>query len=59
MSFSTNLDVLNTNLIIFFRLKKSLQVKSAKSLKRDVTAYIKMTEYVDIAFSDLVMFCFA
>ena len=46
MPFSTNTDLLNTDLIIFF-FKKSLPVMSAKSRKRDVTAYIKMARYVD------------
>ena len=54
MSFSTNSDMLNSNLIIFFRFEMSLPIYSEKSRKRDVTAYIKMTEYVDIALSDLV-----
>ena len=54
MSFSTNSDLLNTILIIVFRFKKSLPVLVAKSQKRDVTAYIKMTEYVDFTLSDLV-----
>ena len=51
MSFSNTLDLLNINLIIFFRLRKSLPIESAK---KDVNAYIKMTEYVDFALSDLV-----
>ena len=54
VSFSTNSDMLNTNLIIFFRFEKSLPVQSEKSRKREVISYIKMTEYVDIALSDLV-----
>ena len=56
MLFSTNLDMLNINLMIFFRLKKSLPVKPGKSQKRDVIAYIKMTKYVDIALSGLFFF---
>ena len=51
MSFSNTLDLLNINLIIFFRLTKSLPIESAK---KDVNAYIKMTEYVDIALIDLI-----
>ena len=42
------------NMIIFVLFEKSLPVKSEKSRKREVISYIKMTEYVDIALSDLV-----
>ena len=57
MSFSTNSDLLSTNLIILFRLVKSLPIQTKKSPKRDLAGYtpcIKMTEYVDFALSDLV-----
>ena len=55
VTFSTYSDMLNSNLITFFRFKKSLPIYSEKSRKRDVTANIKMTEYVDFALSDLVL----
>ena len=42
------------NMIIFVLFEKSLPVKSEKSRKREVISYTKMTEYVDIVFSDLV-----
>ena len=44
-------DLLNMNLMLIFRFKELLPEIS----KRDVTRYIKMTKYVDIALSDLVV----
>ena len=58
MSFSTNSDLLNTILIIFFPIKEVTSGIGGKISKRDVTAYVKMTEYVDFALSDLVLHCF-
>ena len=46
MSFSTNSHMLNSNLIIFFDLRSHFRFSLKKSRKGDVTAYIKMTEYV-------------
>ena len=39
-----------------FSIKEVTSGKGGKILKRDVTAYVKMTEHVDFAFSDLVFF---
>ena len=54
MSFSTNSDLLNTILIIFFPIKEVTSGIGCKISKRDVTAYVKMTKNVEFALSDLV-----
>ena len=59
MSFTTNSDLLNTIMIIIFPIKEVTSSLGGKKIeKRDITAYIKMTKYVDIALRDLLCFLF-
>ena len=52
VSISTEMDLLITNMIIFSRLDASFPVKVAKNVK--IEKKCQMTEYIDIALSDLV-----
>ena len=52
MSIWTEIDQLVTNMIIFSRLDVSFPVKVAKNVKIEKKS--QMTEYIDIALSDLV-----
>ena len=52
MSISTEIDLLITNLIIFSWLNASYPVKVAKNI--NIENKYQMTEYIDIALSDLV-----
>ena len=53
MSISTEIDLLITNMIIFSRLDASFPVKVSKNVKIEKKK-CQMTEYIDIALSDLV-----
>ena len=53
MSISTEIDLLITNMVIFSRLDASYPVKVAK--KVEIEKKCQMTEYIDIALSDLVI----
>ena len=53
MSISTEIDLLITNMVIFSRLDASFPVKVAKNVK--IEKKCQMTEYIDIALSDLVL----
>ena len=48
----TEIDLLITNMIIFSRFDVSFPVKVAKNVK--IEKKCQMTEYIDIALSDLV-----
>ena len=52
MSISTEIDLLITNMIIFSRLDASFPVKVSK--KVEIEKKCQMTEYIDIALSDIV-----
>ena len=52
MSISTEIDLLITNMIIFSRLDVQFPLKVAKMSKLKKKS--QMTEYIDIALSDLV-----
>ena len=52
MSISTEIDLLITNMVIFSRLDASYPVKVAKKVENEKKC--QMTEYIDIALSDLV-----
>ena len=54
VSNPTEIDILNTNMIILSRLGASFPVKVAKNAK--IEKKCQMTEYIDIALSDLVFF---
>ena len=56
VSISTEIDLLITNMIIFSRLNESFPVKVAKNVKIEKSC--QLTEYIDIALSDLVSICF-
>ena len=55
VSLLTEIDLLITNMIIISRLDASFPVKVAKNVKVDKRK-CQMTEYIDIALSDLVYF---
>ena len=57
MSISTEIDLLIVNMIIFSRLYASFLIKGAKNDKNSKKC--QLTEYIDIALSDLVFFSFA
>ena len=57
MFISTEIDLLITNMIIFSRLGASFPVKVAKNVK--IEKKCQMTEYIDIALSDLVFYAIA
>ena len=57
MSISTEIDLLITNMLILSRLDASFPVKVAKKVKIEKNNQI--TEYTDIAMSDLVFFSMA
>ena len=62
VSISTEIDLLITNMIIFSRLYASFLVKVAKNVKNWKKKTCQLTEYIDIALSDLVDYlrtCFA
>ena len=54
MSITYEIDLLITNIIIFSRLDALFPVKVAKNVK--IEKKCQMTEYIDIALSDLVWF---
>ena len=54
MSISTEIDLLIANMIIFSRLDASFPVKVSKTV--EIEKKCQMTEYIDIALSDLVLF---
>ena len=54
MSISTEIDLLVTNMIILSRFDASFPVKVAQNVI--IEKKCQMTEYIDIALSDLVLF---
>ena len=56
VSISTVIDLLIANMIIYSRLDASFPVKGANNVKN--LKKCELTEYIDIALSDLVFVCF-